>query len=148
MKQTKIALFTTIASLMAASFAFGDVELGKPAPDFSLKCIDGKDHKLSENKGKFVVLEWTNHGCPWVKKQYGPGDMQKLQKTYTGKGVVWYTIQTGNSPSPEKWKKMHLEKKCICPPCVVVFLEKIPRVATEYRMRQKYRTVQAGCRLK
>ncbi len=67
-------------------------ELGKPAPDFTLNDQDGKPVKLSDAKGKIVVLEWYNKGCPFVKKHYGSGNMQGLQKKYGKKGVVWYSI--------------------------------------------------------
>jgi len=67
-------------------------EIAKPAPDFSLAGTDGKTHALSSFKGKYVVLEWTNFDCPFVRKHYDSGNMQKLQETYTGKGVVWLRI--------------------------------------------------------
>lgn len=67
-------------------------EVGKPAPEFALKDCDGKEHRLSDFKGKVVVLEWVNHGCPFVKKHYSGGNMQKLQKAATDKGVVWLSV--------------------------------------------------------
>jgi peroxiredoxin len=67
-------------------------EIGKPAPDFSLPGTDGKTYTLSSYKGKYVVLEWTNFDCPFVHKQYDSGNMQRLQETYTAKGVVWLRI--------------------------------------------------------
>jgi peroxiredoxin len=67
-------------------------EIQKSAPDFSLTGIDGKTYRLSDFKGKYVVLEWNNVDCPFVKKHYGSGNMQALQKKYTEKGVVWLTI--------------------------------------------------------
>ena len=66
--------------------------VGKPAADFTATDSNGKSHSLSDYKGKVVVLEWLNHGCPYVKKHYNSGNMQKLQKTYTEKGVVWLSI--------------------------------------------------------
>jgi len=54
----------------------------------------GKSHSLTEYKGKYVVLEWFNPECPFVKKHYGSGNMQKLQKEFTGKGVVWLSIDS------------------------------------------------------
>ncbi len=66
--------------------------IGKPAPDFTLKDASGKEVKLSDYKGKYVVLEWVNFGCPFVKKHYGSGNMQALQKELTGKGAVWLSI--------------------------------------------------------
>jgi len=67
-------------------------EVGQPAPDFTLKDTAGKEHKLSDYKGKFVVLEWTNFKCPFVKKHYGSSNMQNLQKKFTDQGVVWLSI--------------------------------------------------------
>ena len=72
--------------------SFAAVEPGEEAPDFTLTDSKGTSHKLSDFRGKFVVLEWLNHECPFVKKHYSGGDMQKLQKEYTAKGVVWLSI--------------------------------------------------------
>ncbi len=72
--------------------AFAQVEPGEPAPEFSLKDSQDDFKKLSAYAGKFVVLEWMNHDCPFVKKQYSSGNMQKLQKEYTAKGVIWLSI--------------------------------------------------------
>src|SRR5437763_12231395 len=97
---TKITL-TVIASLIAtAVFASDPPPLGSAAPDFSLSDAKGTTHSLSQYKGKYVVLEWFNPECPFVKKHYGGGNMQKLQGEYTGKGVVWLTINS-NAPSTE-----------------------------------------------
>lgn len=76
----------------AAAAADAGPTVGKPAPTFTLKDWNGKDRKLSDFKGKIVVLEWFNHGCPFVKKHYDSGNMQDLQKTYMGKGVIWLAI--------------------------------------------------------
>jgi len=65
-----------------------------PAPDFEVKDAKGQMHKLSDYKGKWVVLEWTNAECPFVKKHYSSGNMQKLQKTYTDRGVIWLTVHS------------------------------------------------------
>ena len=78
-----------IASTLPASAA---VEPGQEAPDFTLTDSKGTSHKLSDFRGKLVVLEWLNHECPFVKKHYSGGDMQKLQQEYTAKGVVWLSI--------------------------------------------------------
>jgi peroxiredoxin len=72
--------------------------VGQAAPDFSAVDTAGKTHKLSDFKGKLVVLEWTNPGCPFVMKHYGGGNMQGLQKEFTGKGVVWLSV---NSTEPD-----------------------------------------------
>ncbi len=66
--------------------------VGNAAPGFSLPDSKGKTHSLSDYKGKIIVLEWLNHGCPFVKKHYNSGNMQKLQKTYGAKGIIWFSI--------------------------------------------------------
>ena len=68
------------------------VEIGKTAPSFTLVDTHGNPHQLSDFNGKIVVLEWTNHQCPFVRKHYGANNMQGLQKHYTGKGIVWLSI--------------------------------------------------------
>ena len=72
--------------------AFAAVEPGETAPDFTLKDSKGNSQKLSSFSGKFVVLEWMNPECPFVKKHYSTGNMQSLQKEYTAKGIVWLSI--------------------------------------------------------
>ncbi len=66
--------------------------VGEPAPAFTATDSNGRQHSLAQYKGKFVVLEWHNQGCPYVGKHYGSGNMQKLQKYWTGKGVIWLTV--------------------------------------------------------
>lgn len=66
--------------------------VGQSAPDFTLRDNEGKAHSLSSFKGKFVVLEWVNFDCPFVRAQYNSGNMPSLQRTYMGKGVVWLSI--------------------------------------------------------
>lgn len=72
---------------------------GAMAPDFTLSDAAGKSHTLSSYKGKWVVLEWVNYDCPFVKKHYGTGNMQKLQKAALDKGAVWLSV---NSSAPGK----------------------------------------------
>lgn len=87
-------LLSALAALLVTSLAAAHAapKPGDTAPDFSLPDPDGKTHSLADYKGKHVVLEWVNHGCPFVKKHYASGNMQGLQKRYTEKGVVWLTI--------------------------------------------------------
>jgi peroxiredoxin len=66
--------------------------VGEPAPNFTAVDSNGKTHKLSDYRGKVVVLEWHNQGCPFTRKHYESGNMQKLQKEWTAKGVVWFTV--------------------------------------------------------
>jgi peroxiredoxin len=80
------------AAVTLALTAHAAPEIGKPAPDFTLKDLEGKEHKLSDLKGKVVVLEWVNYGCPFVKKHYESKNMQNLQKEATADGVVWLAI--------------------------------------------------------
>ncbi len=74
------------------------LEIGKPAPDFTATDSHGKTQKLSAYKGKIVVLEWMNPGCPFIKKHYSNvgdgGNMQNLQKELTGKGVIWLSVDS------------------------------------------------------
>jgi peroxiredoxin len=74
------------------SHAARAVSVGEAAPGFTAAASTGKTAKLSDYAGKIVVLEWTNHGCPFVKKHYGSGNMQALQKELKGKGAVWLSV--------------------------------------------------------
>ncbi len=68
------------------------VRVGEPAADFTATDSNGKSHRLSDYKGKYVVLEWHNQDCPYTRKHYASGNMQRLQKEWTGQGVVWLTV--------------------------------------------------------
>jgi peroxiredoxin len=68
------------------------VRVGEPAPNFTSTDSNGNTQRLADYKGKFVVLEWHNQGCPYTKKHYESGNMQRLQKEWTGKGVIWFTV--------------------------------------------------------
>ena len=104
-----------LAVLVAAGTAVAAPQVGSPAPEFTLTDSNGTSHNLSDFKGKFVVLEWLNHGCPFVQKHYDGGNMQGLQKEYTGKDVVWLSI-VSSAPgkqghmSPEETNKAKEEK--------------------------------------
>ena len=89
-------LFKTLAftACFLAHAAYATPEVGKPAPDFTAKDIEGRTVTLSALKGKNVVLEWNNPGCPFVQKFYGEGEMQRLQKQATAKDTVWLTINS------------------------------------------------------
>jgi peroxiredoxin len=86
------ALLTVAAS--TALIAADSPAIGTNAPDFSLTDSKGKTQSVSQYKGKYVVLEWFNPECPFVKKHYGSGNMQKLQAEFTSKGVVWLTVDS------------------------------------------------------
>src|SRR6266513_209026 len=91
MKTVLLALISLTATTLIAA---DSPPVGAAAPDFSLPDAAGKTHSLSEYKGKYVVLEWFNPECPFVKKHYGSGNMQKMQSEYTRKGVVWLSIDS------------------------------------------------------
>jgi hypothetical protein len=83
------------AALMAALLpisSLAEVRVGTPAPDFTASSSRGQSETLSNFRGKWVVLEWHNNGCPYTKKHYDSGNMQGLQKEWTTKGVVWFTV--------------------------------------------------------
>src|SRR5258708_33757243 len=83
-----------LAAALSIRSAPAAAVIGQPAPEVSLPDTSGATQRLSAYKGKFVVLEWVNFECPFVGKHYGSGHMQKLQKDYTGKGVVWLSINS------------------------------------------------------
>jgi peroxiredoxin len=98
--KTKTILTIITPFVATAVFAFDPPPVASAAPDFSLTDAKGQTHSLSQYKGKYVVLEWFNPQCPFVKKHYGSGNMQKLQEEYTSKGVIWLAI---NSSAPGTW---------------------------------------------
>jgi peroxiredoxin len=77
--------------MLLAATAWG-VQPGSPAPDFTAQDTHGQTHSLSQYKGKYVVLEWHNRECPYTRKHYSSGNMQRLQREWTAKGVVWFTV--------------------------------------------------------
>jgi peroxiredoxin len=83
-----------LTSIFAAFFVLNAwaARVGQHAPDFVATDSNGKTHTLSEFAGKYVVLEWTNNGCPYTQKHYSSGNMQNLQRQWTSRGVVWLTV--------------------------------------------------------
>lgn len=105
-----------LAFLGWSSLAFGAVQIGKPAPDFTAKDINGKTIHLSDYKGKIVVLESYNQDCPFCHNQYRTGAMQELQRDLAAKGVVWLVVNSVNpkNPShrtPEQARKEEVKEK-------------------------------------
>jgi peroxiredoxin len=86
--------YTLLAALVlgAIPLLISAAKVGDAAPEFSASASNGKSFRLSDYRGKYVVLEWHNNGCPYVQKHYNSGNMQRLQKQWTGRGVVWFTI--------------------------------------------------------
>jgi AhpC/TSA family len=87
LKASLVALLLCAAPAMIAA-----ARVGEPAPDFTGTASTGKTYHLADYRGKYVVLEWHNNGCPYVGKHYNSGNMQRLQKEWTAKGVAWFTI--------------------------------------------------------
>jgi peroxiredoxin len=81
-----------LAAALLAGGAQADPQVGQPAPAFSIADTGGKTWTLKDLAGRTAVLEWTNHDCPYVRKHYGAGNMQALQKEATGQGVLWLSV--------------------------------------------------------
>jgi peroxiredoxin len=96
MKSPVSLLGAAAAIVLGAALAHASVSVGQPAPDFQVKDISGKSQSLSAYKGKFVVLEWVNPECPFVKKHYDSSNMQATQKAAEAKGAVWLSVSTGS----------------------------------------------------
>jgi len=92
MKQSTLSSMLIALLLCAAPAFVSAAKVGDAAPDFAGTASDGKTYHLSDSRGKYVVLEWHNNGCPFVRKQYNSGNMQRLQKQWTKQGVVWFTV--------------------------------------------------------
>jgi hypothetical protein len=84
---------------MSVGLAHGAAVVGQPAPDFTVRDATGQEVKLSQFRGKHVVLEWMNPGCPFVRKHYESGNMPATQKDAMGKGVVWLSIHSNDDDS-------------------------------------------------
>ena len=91
----RISILAAFTAAVVSSGAFAAVTVGSAAPDFSLPDANGKTQTLSQYKGKTVVLEWNNPGCPFVQKHYSSGNIPKQQADATAAGVVWLTINSG-----------------------------------------------------
>lgn len=109
--------FAAVAVAALLPFAaLADAEVGKPAPEFHAKDINGVEQSLAKYKGSVVVLEWSNPGCPFVHKHYDSGNMQKLQGYAASKKVVWLTVNSSapgkqGNMTPEEAKSTLAEKK-------------------------------------
>jgi peroxiredoxin len=90
-------IILAVLAMFVATSSAAPATVGKPAPDFTLKGLDGKDVKLSSLKGKTVVLEWFNPGCPYVKKSHSVGSLVGTAAKHTKAGVVWLAINSGGA---------------------------------------------------
>ncbi|MEA2541065.1 MAG: hypothetical protein QOH35_2431 [Acidobacteriaceae bacterium] len=89
---THLAAIVAAVLTLASTTPARAIQVGAPAPDFHGTDSNGKTQSLDQYKGKYVVLEWHNHDCPYTIKHYQSGNMQSLQKQWTAKGVVWFTV--------------------------------------------------------
>jgi peroxiredoxin len=92
MKRANVSISIVAALLLLVPLLALAAKVGDTAPNFSATGSDGKTYRLSDYRGKFVVLEWHNNGCPYTQKHYESGNMQRLQKEWTEKGVAWFTV--------------------------------------------------------
>ena len=100
-----------LTGCVALTFALPAVAApGVPAPDFTVADTSGKPVRLADYRGKFVVLEWTNPECPFVRKHYNSQNMQGLQKEWGAKDVVWLTINSTNASHSEYKTPEEMEK--------------------------------------
>ena len=120
--KTLIRSLVALVSVVSVSFAHcggceakkkasASASVGKPAPAFALKTAAGAEVSLEALKGKVIVLEWVNFGCPFVKKHYSGGHMQALQKEYAEKDVVWMLVSSANTSHPTYLAPADLEAK-------------------------------------
>ncbi len=92
---TTLAGLATVAArgiLASPAWAVGVAKVSETAPAFTTTATNGRSVSLADQRGKIVILEWTNHDCPYVRKHYDSGNMQTLQKEITAQGVVWLTL--------------------------------------------------------
>jgi len=110
-----IGILFSIGTACAAHRA-DQIKVGEPSPEFTLADIEGKTVSLTDFKGQYVLLEWVNHGCPFVKKHYNSGNMPSLQKEMTEKDIVWLSICSSAEGkqgyySAKEWQKLAKEKE-------------------------------------
>jgi peroxiredoxin len=86
------ATFAAFGVVAPRNSAANVATIGAPAPTFTLTSSNGPTISLADQRGKIVVLEWTNHDCPYVRKHYSSGNMQALQKEATAQGIVWLSV--------------------------------------------------------
>jgi len=118
----RLAVSAAVAAVILPLASAQGPRVGQQAPNFTATDSRGQTQTLSNFRGKFVVLEWHNNGCPYTIKHYESGNMQSLQKQWTAKGVVWFTIissapgEQGYMTSPaenEYLAKMHADPTAV-----------------------------------
>lgn len=135
---TKKIVSLIIGMLCLVSFGSSySYKVNQASPAFSLPDTSGKTHSLKKYRGKIVVLEWLNYGCPYVKKHYDSNNMQTLQKKYTAKGIVWLAI-VSSAPGKQgyykarKMAKISRQKKSHAS---AILLDSTGRVGRKYRAK-------------
>jgi len=101
---------TMAAILLTAALAVFAARVGETAPDFTATDSNGKTHHLADYRGKYVVLEWHNNGCPYTRKHYESGNMENLQREWTARGVVWFTV-ISSAPGQEGYVTAEQENR-------------------------------------
>ena len=99
---------STTRTDVAAAQALDNAVVGQPAAAFTVTDVKGRTVNLADHRGKWVVLEWFNHGCPYTKKHYNSDNMQALQRDYTAKGVVWIAV-VSSGPGKQGWHASNAE---------------------------------------
>lgn len=89
-----------------------DATVGEQAPSFEVMGADGTLYSLSDFEGQYVILEWLNHGCPYIQKHYNGNNMQQLQEKYTDKGVVWLSV-ISSAPGTQGYMKAEEARQSI-----------------------------------
>lgn len=100
-----------MAAALIVSVSRAAVDSGRPAPDFTVTDIAGKTHRLSDFRGKVVVLEWLNPGCPFVVRHYRSGNMQSTQKAAAADGAVWLQVNSGSIGDLDAAKSVEWQTK-------------------------------------
>lgn len=130
-------LFGAVLAALVCAFSVQAAKVGDKAPDFTLMDAEGKTHSLSDYAGKVVVLEWTNHGCPYVKKFYRSGKMQEFQSLAADKDVVWLKICSSAEGkqgymTSSQWMEAKEEKGI---KATAVLIDKMGEVGRDYEAR-------------
>jgi len=139
MKSARLGKLMILAVLTAALVycSARAAQVGVAAPDFTGTDSNGQSQTLSKDRGKFVVLEWHNQGCPYTRKHYESGHMEALQREWTAKGVVWLTIissapgRQGYVSAPQE--NAYLKKMQAVPSAVI--LDPIGQIGRLYRAK-------------
>jgi peroxiredoxin len=118
MNKSRLVMMGSVFAIgfLGAAIGAKSPAIGTKAPDFTLTDTSGNKRSLSDFKGKHVVLEWINHGCPFVKKHYNTNNMQTLQREFTAKGVIWLSICSSakgkqGHMSNDEWNKTTKNKE-------------------------------------